>query len=346
MYIEKLPVWIGKGFLLFLFMQVWALHALALIADSGGPMFRNYVEKTLALMFHLLVTTPPFLVEVYQCLAKCLSSLLTTLGPELQDTSSSMKNTRQTCLSCCSIVQEHPDPVVRSAAVGCLQQLQLFAPAYVSLPLIIPNLCECLDSSHLLLRRAAANGLRQFSQRDAKSVWLLSKLGSKESSPQRNLEDLVLSKLDLESDPKLCEDLREILFSLMTSLAPEDPMKWLHLCNGILSASDASTRRDASSAAGGRGGGRGGGKATGGGSGEWDDDGDEKGGGGDEDEDVAKFTTGESEEAQLVTKIAPRWPSKVFAVECSRRIYAVCRSDQSHFDLSLARRKKTEKGGM
>jgi len=304
-------------------------------------MFRNYVEKTLALMFHLLVTTHPVFVEVHQCLAKCLGSLLTTLGPELQDTSNSMQVTRQTCLSCCSIVQEHPDPVVRSAAVGCLQQLQLFAPAYVSLPLIIPNLCECLDSSHLLLRRAAANGLRQFSQRDAKSVWLLSKLGSKESSSsQKSLEDLVLSKLDLESDPKLCEDLREILFSLMTSLAPEDPMKWLHLCNGILSASDASTRRDTSSA-----GGRGGGKGSLGGGGEWDDDGDEKGRGGDEDEDVAKFTTGESEEAQLVTKIAPRWPSKVFAVECSRRIYAVCRTDQAHFDLSLARKKRSEKGG-
>ena len=302
-------------------------------------MFRNYVENTLALMLHLLVTTPPSLVEVHQCLAKCLSSLLTTLGPELQDTSSSMKVTRQTCLSCCSIVQEHPDAIVRSAAIGCLQQLQMFAPAYVSLPLIVPHLCRSLNSPHLLLRRAAANSLRQFTQRHAETVWSLSKLGEKESS--KSLEDLVLFKLDVESDPKLCEDLREILFSLMTSLAPEDPMKWLHLCNGVLSASDASSRGGTSSA---NGGGRSGGGARGGG-GEWEDEGDEKSGGGGEDEDVAKFTTGESEEAQLVTKIAPRWPSKVFAVECSRRIYAVCRSDQAHFDLSLARKKKSEKGG-
>ncbi len=311
-------------------------------------MFRNYVENTLALMFRLLVTTPPSLVEVHQCLAKCLSSLLTTLGPELQDTSSSMKVTRQMCLCSCSIVQEHPDPVVRSAAVGCLQQLQLFAPAYVSMPLIVPDLCSSLDSSHLLLRRAAANGLRQFSQRDAKTVWSLSKLGGKEGSPpSRSLEDLVLFKLNVESDPKLCEDLGEILFSLMTSLAPEDPMKWLHLCNGVLSASDASSRGSATSAGGGIGtGGRS--RGAGGRGGEWDNEGDEKnegGGGGDEDEDIAKFTTGESEEAQSVTKIAPRWPSKVFAVECSRKMYAVCRSDQAHFDLSLARKKKNEKGG-
>ena len=29
-------------------VQVWALHALALIADSGGPMFRGFVEPTLS----------------------------------------------------------------------------------------------------------------------------------------------------------------------------------------------------------------------------------------------------------------------------------------------------------
>ena len=46
-----------------------------------------------------------------------------------------------------------------------------------------------------------------------------------------------MSKLDAETDAKLCEDLGEILFSLLTSLAPEDPMKWLLLCNGVLSDS-------------------------------------------------------------------------------------------------------------
>lgn len=106
-------------------VQVWALHALALIADSGGPMFRNYVELTLSLVFSLLVTTPPSLTEVHQCLGKCLSALLTTLGPELQDKSQSMTNTRNTCLTCCFIVQSHPDAIVQSAAIACSQQLQV-----------------------------------------------------------------------------------------------------------------------------------------------------------------------------------------------------------------------------
>ena len=279
-------------------------------------MFRNYVESTLTLIFHLLVTTPPSHVEVHQCLGKCLSSLITTLGPELQDTSSSMNSTRKVCLSCCDIIQEHPDAIVQSAAIGCLQQLQLFAPQYVSLTTSVPRLCDNLDSGHLLLRRAAANCLRQFAQREPKTIWTL----SLKEDQEKGLEHTVLSKLDVETDAKLREDLGEILFSLLTSLAPEDPMKWLLLCNGVLSATGdqlvsnlegeamTSTMQD-------------------------------------EDEDAAKFTTGESEESRRATKITPRWPTKVFAVECSRKIYMVCKSDPAHFELSLAQKKKTETGG-
>lgn len=64
--------------------QVWALHALGLIADSGGPMFRSYVEPTLGLCLKLLLSTPPTVVDVSQCVGKLVSALITTVGPELQ----------------------------------------------------------------------------------------------------------------------------------------------------------------------------------------------------------------------------------------------------------------------
>ncbi len=129
------------------------------------------------------------------------------------------------------------------------------------------------------------------------------------------LEGLVLGKLDIETDAKLCEDLEEILFSLLTSLAPEDPTKWLKVCYQVLASSSEK-------------------------GGVVKESGDQ-----DEDEDAAKFTTGESEESSGVTKIAPRWRTKVFAVECSRKIYAVCKSDPAHFDLSLAAQKKRDGQG-
>ena len=63
---------------------MWALHALGLIADSGGPMFRTYVDATLSLVLNSLLTVPPSHTDVHQCLGKCLAALITNLGPELQ----------------------------------------------------------------------------------------------------------------------------------------------------------------------------------------------------------------------------------------------------------------------
>ena len=47
-------------------------------------MFRSYVEPTLSLVLQLLLTVPPAAVDVHQCLGKCLSALITSIGPELQ----------------------------------------------------------------------------------------------------------------------------------------------------------------------------------------------------------------------------------------------------------------------
>ena len=219
-------------------------------------------------------------------------------------------------------------------AISPIMELQVFAPQYVSMLEVVPVLCRNLDSTHLLLRRAAANCLRQFTQRDPNTVWNLArKVWNQDTSDSRNgmgseergLEHVVLAKLDSESDQKLCADLREILFSLLTSLAPEDPMRWLQLCNGVLAAVNEQSQQ-------GQQGGGGGSAGT------------ARAEGAEEmDEDLAKFTTGE--EQQPATKISPRWPTKEFAVECSRKIYYVCKSDPAHFDLSLALKQKKQKGG-
>ena len=208
--------------------------------------------------------------------------------------------------------------------------MQVFAPQFVSLSEVVPVLCRNLDSAHLLLRRAAANCLRQFAQRDPHTVWNLARefwngdsSESRNGTEERGLENVVLTKLDSENDEKLRVDLREILFSLLTSLAPEDPMRWLRLCNGVLSAVNEQSPQ-----------GQGvGGTSSARGEGAEEDD-----------EDMAKFTTGE--EQQLPTRISPRWPTKEFAVECSRKIYSVCKSDPAHLDLALALQQKSQKGGL
>lgn len=75
----------------FFLNQTWALHSLALIVDSSGPMYRGYVEPTLSLVLTLLLTVPPSHTEVHQCLGRCLGALITTVGPELQGNCSRSK---------------------------------------------------------------------------------------------------------------------------------------------------------------------------------------------------------------------------------------------------------------
>lgn len=122
-------------------VQVWSLHALALIADSGGPMFRGYVEPTLSLALKLLLNVPQSYIDVHQCIGKVLSALITTIGPELQGNTASICLTRSSFLCACAIMQDHQDPLVQAEATGCLQQLHLFAPRHVNLSSLVPTLC-------------------------------------------------------------------------------------------------------------------------------------------------------------------------------------------------------------
>ena len=55
-----------------------------MIADSGGPMFRSFVDPTVSTVLKLLLTVQANSLEVISCLGRVLSALITTLGPELQ----------------------------------------------------------------------------------------------------------------------------------------------------------------------------------------------------------------------------------------------------------------------
>ena len=64
-------------------VQCWSAHALALIADTGGPMFRDFVEPTLSCVIKLMLGTASSQTEVLVSVGRLLSAIITTLGPEL-----------------------------------------------------------------------------------------------------------------------------------------------------------------------------------------------------------------------------------------------------------------------
>uniref|UniRef100_A0A674CEQ8 HEAT repeat-containing protein 5B n=1 Tax=Salmo trutta TaxID=8032 RepID=A0A674CEQ8_SALTR len=296
-------------------VQTWALHSLALIVDSSGPMYRGYVEPTLSLVLTLLLTVPPSHTEVHQCLGRCLGALITTVGPELQGNGATISTIRSSCLVGCAIMQGHSDSLVQAAAISCLQQLHMFAPRHVNLSSLVPCLCVHLCSSHLLLRRAAVACLRQLAQREAAEVceYAMSLARNKDSKDsttvnlnitETGLEGVLFGMLDRETDRKLCHDIHDTLGHMLSSLAVDKLSHWLKLCKDVLAATtghkDDSEKQD-----------------------EIDDD-------------IMFTALGEDNNAK--PSVAPRWVTRVFAADCLCRIILLCENaDKTHFDLAGAR---------
>ena len=122
-------------------VQHWALHALASISEVSGPMFRPFVDPCMKMALQLLLTMPPNCVQVHRAVGRCCAALVTVFGPELQGNTGSITNARSSLLSACALLQQHANPIVKSEAIVCLQQLHMFAPRHVNLSSLVPVLC-------------------------------------------------------------------------------------------------------------------------------------------------------------------------------------------------------------
>jgi len=306
-------------------VQLWALHGLTMIVDSGGPMFRSYIDITLQHALKLLNSVPLFNSDVHQCIGKLLSALITTIGPELQDDTEAICLTRQSLLISCFIMKAHGDPLVKTEAISCFQQMHLFAPTYVDLSYLVPSLCSVLKSSHLFLRKAAVSCLYQLSQREAKevcehaSIYLLSlsnnnSLVNNSNSLRRSintehgLAGLLFRFLDEESDRKLIEDVQKIITSLVYSLTNTHLNQVISLCKEVLTSSESNSLVSSP-------------------------DKEEN----DFDDDEAGFTN-ISGEKPIVESVTPRWMTKVFATKILSFIMIYCeKSSFTHLHFNLAK---------
>ncbi|NXG15719.1 HTR5A protein, partial [Grallaria varia] len=303
-------------------VQAWALHSLSLIVDLAGPLYHVHVEPTLSLVLMLLLTVPPAYAEVHQSLGRCLNTLITTLGPELQGSSTTVSALRTSCLLGCAVMQDNPDCLVQAQAISCLQQLHMFAPRHVNLSNLVSCLCMNLCSSYLLLRRAVVACLRQLVQREAAEVSeyavALVKESREDFTPDVNireigLEGALLGLLDKELDQRLCQDIKETLTLMLTSMAVEKLSFWLKLCKDVLAASaDFNTVASVDTS---------------------------------QEEETAKV-----DDASVLTSDSddrfhpfrnPRWSTRVFAAECVCKIISQCENAGSaHFDITLAQERK------
>ncbi|XP_017846517.1 HEAT repeat-containing protein 5B isoform X2 [Drosophila busckii] len=310
-------------------VQVWSLYALAQIADSGGPMFRDYVEATLTLALKLLLSVPQAHVDVQQCVGRVVNALITTVGPELQGNNLSM---RQSFLCAAALLQMHGDPLVQAEAIGCLQQLHLFACKSLQLETLVPTLVKMLGSNYFILRKAAVACLRQLAHREAKEVCELALSMSPEQCAELNITEyglpgLLYAMLDTETDAEMLRNIHDTLNSMLQVLAADNLSNWLSLCKKVLTVAveggggvlaeestvEVKTNADHQQSA-------------------EDDD--------DEEEEYADDVTEYRAEEDTSTHpaVQPRWPTRVFAAQCVRRIIASCEAaNPLHFDLLQAK---------
>ncbi|XP_049994762.1 HEAT repeat-containing protein 5A isoform X8 [Alexandromys fortis] len=311
-------------------VQTWALHSLSLTIDSAGALCHVHVEPTLSLIIMLLLNVPPTHAEVHQSLGRCLNTLITTLGPELQGNNTSVSTLRTSCLLGCAVMQDNPGCLVQAQAISCLQQLHMFAPQHVNLSSLVSCLCEILlDNSvlvnlcspYLLLRRAVLACLRQLVQREAVEVSEHAVLLARDSGDlaadadikEVGLEGALLALLDKETDKSLCQDIRETLHHMLTSMAVEKLSFWLKLCRDVLAASadfTAVTCLDTMQ--------------------------EEEGDRGD---DASVLTSRNDGKPHPFSN--PRWATRVFAADCVCRIINQCENaNRAHFDIALAQEMK------
>lgn len=313
-------------------VQVWSLYALSLIADSGGPMFRPYVEPALSLSIKLLLTVPQSFVDVHQCIGRVLAAVLTTMGPELQGNTTSISTMRSSFLCACAIMQSHFDPLVQAEATGCLQQLHLFAPRHVNLSSLVPSLCKTLASNYLMLRKAAVSCLRQLTQREAKEVCEHALILNSEDAneiviTETGLPGVLFGMLDTETDLEMIKNIHDTITSMLQMLASDNLSQWLGLCKNVLTvatevtpgvAAEEVTVKAASLIT-----------AT-------DDNDDDDDDDAENDDDVAEFHAEENQSTHPA--VQPRWPTRVFAAECIRKIITTCENTNPiHFDLIQAK---------
>ncbi|KAM8704571.1 hypothetical protein ACLKA7_009082 [Drosophila subpalustris] len=318
-------------------VQVWSLYALAQIADSGGPMFRGYVEATLTLCLKLLLSVPHAHVDVHQCVGRVVNALITTVGPELQGNNAAVNAMRSSFLCAAALLQNHADPLVQSEAIGCLQQLHLFACKSLQLDTLVPTLVKMLSSNYFILRKAAVACLRQLAHREAREVCELALTITPEQCPdlvitEYGLPGLLFSMLDTETDAEMLKNIHDTLTSMLQMLAADNLSNWLSLCKKVLTVaietggpieeqSGLATSADTA------------GKSATGEAQHTDDDDDEE-------EEYADDVTEYRAEENTSTHpaVQPRWPTRVFASQCVRRIIASCEAANAlHFDLLQAK---------
>ncbi|EFA77401.1 hypothetical protein PPL_12617 [Heterostelium album PN500] len=288
-----------------------ALHALYITIQSSGFSFNSFASPTLMLLQTILLgENPP-----YQLLGRVVNSIVIALGPELETN----RDVLSKCTATCAIIKRHEIPVVRVESIYYLQKLIMFAPATVN-ESMTQVLISQFKSPFPMLRITAVTCLRQLINKKSFEVGM------------NVVEDLFMM-IDTESDQNLQKEIKLLINTIIDNMAPNNPSIWLLLCMNIILSSKqmtkdstigeialASSNNSTSNTAT---------NSSPNASSNINNNDEDK----DDDEDVKVVVQqGSSDKIEYVY----RWFTKVFAIECVRRVISVVKNKPEHFNMLLA----------
>ena len=148
-------------------------------------------------------------IGICRYIGKCIASLITILGPELQGTAPQISSIRSSCQLASDFLLGNSNLLVIAEGISCYQQLHLFSPKHAALTSLVNILCKNLTSSCLILRQVSCSCLKQLSQRQADQVSQLAAVYFAENretvtvdtySTELELEAVLFTLLDKETD--------------------------------------------------------------------------------------------------------------------------------------------------
>ncbi|PRP83338.1 HEAT repeat containing 5B [Planoprotostelium fungivorum] len=306
----------------------WALHSLALTAESAGAAFDPFVNSTLGLLTLLIVRSPspsqagqPSVwsldVQELQAIAEVSNAILHAMGPELTSNHLVLRKSK-------AIIEQlrvHEDGAVQCGALDFQQSLILFASHTLDVPWLVDYLLKQFLSPKAKTRRASLSCFRQLSQLELKTLY---------KSAGNDLEERLFIMFDGERDEKCRSEIQLIITSLLDGLVRLCPTRWIQLCKKMVCTSSASSlveEKDTEEA-----------KA------EKDEVVEVTEGAAESGEGANQSLTNRTEDNRDASVFMPRWHTKIFSMQCVNRIFDVLKGDERQFDMFKADEQKQLNG--
>jgi hypothetical protein len=213
-------------------VHVWALEALARVADSAGLTFSGYVSSTLGMLCQLYVAdthneeiaslaTSNLELELSTTaiIARCVDSLVNVLGPDLQD----MSKARDLILTLVDQFGAEDNLLVLAGSLKCQEHLALYAPGHMAFVDYVVLLQKDLKSEIPILRDIAIDGLYNLMKRSSEDVVKAAEAG---------FEDQLW--LALDSDPAH-DGIRNVIRNWLQQSCLSETARWVQRCQTVLS---------------------------------------------------------------------------------------------------------------